>query len=95
MDIWELEPITKRMDKALMSFYQSRDYNELQIVAAGLKELASRHICSVLAAAGLAERLDMVDSTAPRRFFLDLLPHKKISHLLQQHRHHAEADQRG
>ena len=26
MDIWELEPITKRMDKALMSFYQSRDY---------------------------------------------------------------------
>ena len=37
MDIWELEPITKKMDKALMSFYQSRDYSELQIVAAGLK----------------------------------------------------------
>jgi len=62
MDIWELEPITKRMDKALMSFYQSRDYNELQIVAAGLKELASRHICFEL-------------------LRLDLLPHKKISHL--------------
>ena len=80
MDIWELEPITKRMDKALMSFYQSRDYNELQIVAAGLKELASRHICFELLRLDWLERLDMMDSTAPRDF-QDLLPHKKISHL--------------
>ena len=74
MDIWELEPITKRMDKALMSFYQSRDYDELQIVAAGLNELAPRHVCFELL------RLDWLDSTAPRDF-QDLLPHKKLSHL--------------
>ena len=80
MDIWELEPITKKMDRALMSFYQSRDYSELQIVAAGLKELASRHICFELLRLDWLERLDMVDSTAPRDF-QDLLPHKKISHL--------------
>lgn len=80
MDIWELEPITKRMDKALMSFYQSRDYNELQTVAAGLDELASRHICFELLRLDWLERLDMVDSTAPRDF-QNLLPHKKISHL--------------
>ena len=80
MDIWELEPITKRMDKALMSFYQSRDYNELQIVEAGLKELAPRHICFELLRLDWLERLDMVDSTAPGDF-QDLLPHKKISHL--------------
>ena len=80
MDIWELEPITKRMDKALMSFYQSRDYNELQIVAAGLNELASRNICFELLRLDWLERLDMVDSTAPGDF-QDLLPHKKISHL--------------
>ena len=80
MDIWELEPITKKMDKALMSFYQSRDYDELQIVAAGLKELAPRHICFELLRLDWLERLDMVDSTAPRDF-QDLLPHKKISHL--------------
>ena len=80
MDIWELEPITKRMDKALMSFYQSVDYNELQIAAAGLKELASRHICFELLRLDWLERLDMVDSTAPGDF-QDLLPHKKISHL--------------
>ena len=80
MDIWELEPITKRMDKALMSFYQSRDYNELQIVEASLNELAPRHICFELLRLDWLERLDMVDGTAPRDF-QDLLPHKKISHL--------------
>ena len=80
MDIWELESITKRMDKALMSFYQSRDYNELQIVAAGLNELASLHICFELLRLDWLARLDMVDSTAPGDF-QDLLPHKKISHI--------------
>ena len=80
MDIWELEPITRKMNKALMSFYQSRDYNELQIVEAGLNELAPRHICFELLRLDWLERLDMVDGTAPRDF-QDLLPHKKISHL--------------
>ena len=80
MDIWELESITKKMDKALLSFYQSKDYNELQIVAAGLNELASRHIYFELLRLDWLDRLNMVDSTAPRDF-QDLLPHKKISHL--------------
>ena len=80
MDIWELEPITRKMDRALMSFYQSRDYNELQTVAAGLNELAPRHICFELLRLDWLERLKMVDSTAPGDF-QDLLPHKKISHL--------------
>ena len=80
MDIWELEPITRKMDKALLSFYQSKDYNELQIVESGLNELAPRHICFELLRLDWLERLDMVDSTAPRDF-QDLLPHKKISHL--------------
>lgn len=80
MDTQELEAVTKRIDKALMSFYQSRDYNELQIVEAGLNELAPRHICFELLRLDWLERLDMVDSTAPGDF-QDLLPHKKISHL--------------
>ena len=80
MDIWELEPITKKMDEALMSFYQSKDYNELKIVVAGLNELAPQHICFELLRLDWLERLDIVDSTAPRDF-QDLLPHKKISHL--------------
>lgn len=80
MDIWELDPITRKMDKALLAFYQSKDYNELKIVVAGLNELAPRHICFELLRLDWLERLDMVDSTAPRDF-QDLLPHKKISHL--------------
>ena len=80
MDIWELEPITKRVDKALLAFYQSGAKDDLQVVAAGLDELASRHVYFELLRLDWLERLDMVDSTAPRDF-QDLLPHKKISHL--------------
>lgn len=80
MDIWELESITKRMDKALLAFYQSGAKDDLQVVAAGLDELASRHIYFELLRLDWLERLDMVDSTAPGDF-QDLLPHKKLSHL--------------
>ena len=80
MDIWELEPITKRMDKALLAFYQSGAKDDLQVVAAGLDELASRHVYFELLRLDWLERLDMVDSTAPGDF-QGLLPHKKISHL--------------
>ena len=80
MDIWELEPITRKMDKALMFFYQSKDYNELKIVVAGLNELAPRHICFELLRLDWLERMNKVGSTSLGDI-LDLLPHKKISHL--------------
>ena len=80
MDTQELEAITKKMDKALLAFYQSGAKDDLQVVAAGLDALASRHIYFELLRLDWLERLDMVDSTAPRDF-QDLLPHKKISHL--------------
>lgn len=80
MDTQELEAITKKMDKALLAFYQSGVKDNLQVVAAGLNELASRHIYFELLRLDWLERLKMVDSTAPGDF-QDLLPHKKISHL--------------
>lgn len=80
MDTQELEAITKKMDKALLAFYQSGAKDDLQVVAAGLNELASRHVYFELLRLDWLERLDTVDSTAPRDF-QDLLPHKKISHL--------------
>lgn len=80
MDTQELEAITKKMDKALLAFYQSGAKDDLQVVAAGLNELASRHVYFELLRLDWLERLDMVDSTAPGDF-QDLLPHKKISHL--------------
>ena len=80
MDTQELEAITKKMDKALLAFYQSGVKDDLQVVAAALNELASRHVYFELLRLDWLERLDMVDSTAPGDF-QDLLPHKKISHL--------------
>lgn len=80
MDAQELEAITKKMDKALLAFYQSGIKDDLQVVAAGLNELASRHIYFELLRLDWTERLKTVDSTAPGDF-QDLLPHKKISHL--------------
>ena len=80
MDTQELEAITKKMDKALLAFYQSGAKDDLQVVAAGLDELASRHVYFELLRLDWLERLDMVDSTAPGDF-QDLLPHKKLSHL--------------
>ena len=44
MDTQELEAITKKMDKALLAFYQSGAKDDLQVVAAGLDELSSRHV---------------------------------------------------
>ena len=80
MDIWELESITKKMDKALRTFYQSKEQTDLQPVVTGLNELAPKHVYFELLRLSWLEKLDAVDSTAPRDY-LDLLPHKKISHL--------------
>ena len=80
MDIWELEPITKKMDKALRTFYQSKEQTDLQPVVTGLNELAPKHVYFELLRLSWLEKLDAMDSTAPRDY-LDLLPHKKISHL--------------
>ena len=80
MDIWELEPITKKMDKALRTFYQSKEQTDLRDVVTGLNELAPKHVYFELLRLSWLEKLDAVDSTAPRDY-QDLLPHKKISHL--------------
>ena len=80
MDIWELKPITKKMDKALRTFYQSKEQTDLHDVVTGLNELAPKHVYFELLRLSWLEKLDAVDSTAPRDY-QDLLPHKKISHL--------------
>ena len=80
IDIWALEPITKKMDIALRTFYQSKEQTDLRDVVTGLNELAPKHVYFELLRLSWLEKLDAVDSTAPRDY-LDLLPHKKISHL--------------
>ena len=80
MDTQELEAITKKMDKALLAFYQSGVKDNLQVVAAGLNELASRHIYFELLRLDWSERLMAAERVTPKEY-LRLLPHKKISHI--------------
>jgi len=80
MDICGLEPITKKMDKALRTFYQSKEQTDLHDVVTGLNELAPTHVYFELLRLSWLEKLDAVDSTAPRDY-QNLLPHKKISNL--------------
>ena len=85
MDTQELEAITKKMDKALLAFYQSGAKDDLQVVAAGLDELASRHVYFELLRLDWTERLNAAERVTPKEY-LRLLPH------LQQHRYHAATD---
>ena len=80
MDTQELEAITKKMDKALLAFYQSGVKDDLQVVAAGLNELASRHVYFELLRLDWTERLNAAERVTPKEY-LRLLPHKKISHI--------------
>ena len=80
MDTQELEAITKKMDKALLAFYQSGVKDNLQVVAAGLNELASRHVYFELLRLDWTERLKAAERVTPKEY-LRLLPHKKISHI--------------
>ena len=80
MDTQELEAITKKMDKALLAFYQSGAKDDLQVVAAGLNELASRHVYFELLRLDWTERLNAAERVTPKEY-LRLLPHKKISHI--------------
>lgn len=68
------------MDKALLAFYQSGAKDDLQVVAAGLDELASRHVYFELLRLDWTERLKAVERVTPKEY-LRLLPHKKISHI--------------
>ena len=68
------------MDKALLAFYQSGVKDDLQVVAAGLNELASRHVYFELLRLDWTERLKAAERVTPKEY-LRLLPHKKISHI--------------
>ena len=80
MDTQELEAITRKMDRALLAFYQSGAKDDLQVVAAGLNELASRHVYFELLRLDWTERLKAAERVTPKEY-LRLLPHKKISHI--------------
>ena len=80
MDIWEIEPITKKMVAALRSFYQTKDLDDLYEVMKGLDELAPKHIYFELFRLDWLKRIDTAADTSYRDASKKL-PYKEISHL--------------
>ena len=80
LDIWQYEPLFKKMDRALMNYYPSKDEKYLQEVLSALDELAPVHIYFELLQVVWKDKIDQAmekrrgDSTR-------LLPHKELSHV--------------
>lgn len=80
LDVWALEPATKRIEKALLNLYQSRKEQYAQEVLAELDTLASAHIYFELLRLDWWYRLQQ----AKRQKYedvIDLLPQKRITHI--------------
>ncbi len=66
--------------QSLAGFLPAGAKDDLQVVAAGLNELASRHVYFELLRLDWTERLKAAERVTPKEY-LRLLPHKKISHI--------------
>lgn len=80
LDVWPLEPATKRVEKALLNLYQSKEEQYAQAVLAELDTLASAHIYLELLRLDWHYRLQ----EARRKNYenvIDLLPRKRITHI--------------
>jgi len=80
LDIWSLEPITKRIEKSLLNLYQTKGEQYAQEVLVSLDELTSAHIYFELLRLDWCYRLQK----AKRENYddvSDLLPSKQITHI--------------
>lgn len=79
-DIWNLEPVFKEIDRALLNLYQSREQQYADVILEDLDKLAAEHIYFELVRLDWRDRLEQ----ACRQNYVDivdLLPHKVISHI--------------
>jgi len=80
LDIWSLEPLTKKIEKALINLYQTKEEQYALEVLADLDELASVHIYFELLRLNWRYRLQK----AKRQNYedvVDSLPRKQITHI--------------
>ncbi|MEY8261651.1 DUF6076 domain-containing protein [Oscillospiraceae bacterium 50-60] len=80
LDIWRYEPLIKKMEKALLRFYQTKAPQDANIVFAGLDELAEAHIYFQQLRLDWMQRFEQVarveDSALP-----ELLPRKDLTYI--------------
>ena len=80
LDIWRYEPLIKKMEQALLRFYQTKAPQDANIVFAGLDELAEAHIYFQQLRLDWMQRFEQVarveDSALP-----ELLPRKDLTYI--------------
>lgn len=80
LDIWQYEPLTRKVEKTLREYYQTKDEQCAATVMDALDELASVHPYFELTRLDWKYRFEQVRQHEYRDM-VDLLPRKMISHI--------------
>ncbi len=80
LDIWPMEDLFKEMDKALLNFYQERDFDSQVAVTSTLEELAKKHIYFEFLHLDWQSRFHYMDHHHDEDVY-EHLPHKQLWHI--------------
>lgn len=80
LDIWQYEPLLKKMEQALLRFYQTQEQQDADVVLVGLDELAEAHIYFQQLRLDWQDRFQRAAATEDPAL-VDLLPRKELTHI--------------
>ena len=80
LDIWPMEDLFKKMDRALLDFYREHDFDSQRAVMSTLEELAKKHIYFEFLRLDWQARFRLVDRY-PDEDTHRILPHKQLRHI--------------
>lgn len=80
LDIWPMEDLFKKMDAALLNFYQKSDFDSQAVVMSTLKKLAKEHIYFEFLRLDWQSRFRYIERH-PGEDIQKHLPHKQLRHI--------------
>ena len=80
LDIWPMEDLFKKMDAALLNFYQKSDFDSQAVVMSTLKKLAKEHIYFEFLRLDWQSRFRYIERH-PDKDIQKHLPHKQLRHI--------------
>ena len=80
LDIWSLEPLFKKIDKALLDFYREQHFDYQVAVLSTLEVLAKKHIYFEFLRLDWQGRFRYAEQH-PEEDIQTILPHKQLSHI--------------
>ena len=80
LDIWPMEDLFKKMDAALLNFYQKSDFDSQAVVMSTLKKLAKEHIYFEFLRLDWQSRFRYIEQH-PDKDIQKHLPHKQLRHI--------------